>query len=321
MEESGRLRAFQPPFRFTSFFSPEDTLLCVIAAETAMARARSPGSATSPATEGVRIVELTSGSGLIGLRLLQIERQSTLLGLDSDPNASPIATENARLIHLEDRARFSQMDLMSSDVEPLLAKEKPHLLVCNPPYIPEPPGETLAPEAGAGPLGTAHIDRTLVLAQSSQPRALALSWCSLSDPEGVVRRAEESGYRLNSLFVVVLADGEYSGSVRKYLETLPTAFTNDLPATIKAVAPDGSATFAFMLLAGDFWPERRAKERQGPRATDVIGKLCARFADRGVPGLVGIRSPFPIRSWLLDRWDELLLRGLLHEVQPVTARG
>src|SRR5688572_1566854 len=36
IDEAGRLRAFLPPFRFSSFFSPEDTLLCAIAAEAAL---------------------------------------------------------------------------------------------------------------------------------------------------------------------------------------------------------------------------------------------------------------------------------------------
>jgi hypothetical protein len=284
-----------------------------------MARARSPGSATSPTTEGVRIVELTSGSGLIGLRLLQIEKQSTLLGLDVDPEAAIIATANARLLHLAERARFRQVNLWAGEAESLLEQEKPQLLICNPPYVPEPPDHPLAAEAGAGPRGTAHLERALDLTRASQPRALALSWCSLSDPEGVVRYAEESGYRLNSLFVAVLADGDYSGLVAPYLKTLPTAFMNDRPATLKIVAPDGSASFAFLLLAADFWPERRAKERVGPRASEIVGRVCARFAERGVPGLVGIRSPFPVRSWLLDRWDEVILRGFLHGPLSVMA--
>jgi hypothetical protein len=266
------------------------------------------------------MVELTSGSGLIGLRLLQLERQSTLVGLDIDPEAAAVANANARLFGLEERAQFRQMNLWSSDMESLLRKEMPQLIICNPPYVPEPPGRVLAREAGAGPLGTAHLERTLELTRASQPRALALSWCSLSDPEGIVRRAEEIGYRLNSLFVVVLADGEYSGAVAKYLRTLPTAFLDDRPATLKVVASDGSASFAFLLLAGDFWPERRAKERQGPRASEVIGRLCTRFAERGIPGLAGIKSPFPIRSWLLDRWDEVILRDFLHDPVPAMAQ-
>ncbi len=54
-EAAGRLERFVPPFRFTSFFAPEDTLLCVIAAEEALARVggepgpagREPGAAGS----------------------------------------------------------------------------------------------------------------------------------------------------------------------------------------------------------------------------------------------------------------------------------
>jgi hypothetical protein len=258
---------------------------------------------------------------LIGLRLLQIERQSTLLGLDLDPDAARIAAANARLAGLTDRARFREMDLWSTETESVLRKEMPHLLICNPPYVPEPAGRALAKEAGAGPDGTAHLERALELTHLSKPRALALSWCSLSNPGGVVRFAEEIGYRLNSLFIVVLADGEYSGAVTKYLRTLPTAFLNDRPQTLKIVAPDGTAQFAFLLLAGDFWPERRAKQRQGPRASDIVGKLCARFTERGIPGLAGIKSQFPIRSWLLDRWDEVILRGYLHGSLPAMAHG
>ena len=66
-----------------------------------------------------------------------------------------------------------------------------------------------------------------------RPRALALSWCSLSDPERVVREAEEAGYNLNSLFIVLIADGEYSGSVAGYLRTLDHAFLNDSPGSAR----------------------------------------------------------------------------------------
>src|SRR5687767_7303022 len=82
IDEAGRMRAYVPPFRFTSFFSPEDTLLCTIAAEAALARARTMRRLNGRALDPLRIAELTTGSGLVGLHLLRLEKGSRLIGLD-----------------------------------------------------------------------------------------------------------------------------------------------------------------------------------------------------------------------------------------------
>lgn len=311
LAEAGRLRAFTPPFRFTSFFSPEDTLLCVCASEAALSHARLPGAEMHPGSERTRIAELTSGSGLVGLHLLRVERNSTLLGLDIDGHAAGIASENADVLGLSARARFAQADLWSEDTVDMLAEAGPHLLVCNPPYVPE-PGEGGVPrEAGSGADGTAHLLRTLDLAGIVKPRAMALSWCSLSDPGLIVSEAEKTGYRLNSLFAAVIADGEYSGSVHGYLRTLPHAFMNNQPATMKAVAPDGSAAFAYLLMAGEFSLENPVVGVSGVNGK-VVETLCADFSRRGIQALVNPPTPFPVRASLLDRWDELRLRAFLH---------
>ncbi len=67
--EAGRMRAFVPPFSFTSFFSPEDTLLCAIASEAALAHARSLHRYEGRSLDPLRIAELTTGSSLVGLHL------------------------------------------------------------------------------------------------------------------------------------------------------------------------------------------------------------------------------------------------------------
>src|SRR5687768_9204203 len=92
-----------------------------------------------PAFRRYREPELTSGSGLVGLYLLGRDCNATLLGLDIDGGAIRVAGQNARLLGLAERARFAQSDLWSSSTLKLLAAEKPQLLVCNPPYVPEPP--------------------------------------------------------------------------------------------------------------------------------------------------------------------------------------
>ena len=305
IDEAGRLRAFLPPFRFSSFFSPEDTLLCAIAAEAALSRARKPGSA-------LRIAELTTGSGLVGLHLLRLEHGSTLAGFDVDEDAVETARANAAMLGLSRRARFDCVDLWSQDTVARLSEYQPHLLVCNPPYIPEPPDNPMAIEAGSGPDGTAHLLQTIEVASKVQPRAVALSWCSLSDPGAVIREAERAGYSLNSLFVVAIADGDYSGSVHSYLCGVEKSFLSERRETLKAVAPDGAARFAYLLMSGDF--SRGAPIRS---AASAVERICSDFAVSGIAALGDPVAPVPVRTWLLDRWDEMRLRAFLHGGVPL----
>ena len=311
LNEAGRLRTFVPPFRFASFFSPEDTLLCTIASEAALAHARSPRRASGWIQEPMRIAELTTGSGLVGLHLLLLEHGSRLIGLDVDPAAVSIAARNARLVGVHGRAKFDCADLWSDATVASLTAYRPHLIICNPPYVPEPAAGKIELEAGAGPDGTAHLMRTIELTEKIRPRAMALSWCSLSDPGKIVSEAESIGYSLNSLFVVAIADGEYSGSVHKYLRGLPGAFICEEPDTVEAVAPDGSGRFAYLLLAGDFSRVTRREDRD-EHSADAVERICGEFADHGISALRSPIAPVPVRTWLFDRWDELRLRAFLH---------
>jgi release factor glutamine methyltransferase len=309
-DEAWRLEPFVHPFTFSAFFSPEDTLLCVLAADAA----RNLLPAASP-----RIAELTSGSGLVGLYLICQDSGASLLGLDIDPEAARVAESNARMLGVSARAQFGQSDLWSTSTLELLETAKPHLLVCNPPYVPEPPGTTMQIEAGAGPHGTAHILRALELARSVllpvQPAALALSWCSLSDPAAVVTAAEAAGFRLCELFVSAIADGEYSGSVHSYLRDLDACFISEQPDTLATIASDGSARFAYLLFAGAFL---RSDTQQTASAT--VRGICEDFARDGVRTLAGRGAPFALHCSVLTRWDELRLRVLLHGQLPPSAR-
>ncbi|MEO5589429.1 MAG: methyltransferase [Gemmatimonadaceae bacterium] len=311
ISEAGRLRRFVPPFRFTSFFSPEDTLLCAVAAEAALARGRASRRKSGWQSTPMKIAELTTGSGLVGLHLLSLESGSHLVGFDVDPRATVTASNNANLLGFGQRARFACADLWSDDTLSALGDYRPNLIVCNPPYIPEPPGTSLQLEAGAAFDGTAHLIRTIELAERVRPRALALSWCSLSDPWKVIRRAQAAGYMLNSLYIVAIADGEYSGSVRDYLHTLRGAYLSELPEDVDAVAPDRSARFVYLLMAGDF-SRRDHSAVDLSAAPEVVERICRNFAREGLSSLRHPIAPFLVRTWLLDRWDELRLRASLH---------
>src|SRR5215212_7468077 len=308
LDEAGRLRAFVPPFRFTAFFSPEDTLLCVCASEAALAHARRQNKPSTWSRNTMRIAELTTGSGLVGLHLLMLEGGSRLVGFDVDPAAVEIAQKNARLLGLGRRARFECTDLWSDSTIAAMRDYSPDLIICNPPYVPERNDEKLEVEAGSGPDGTAHLMRAIELAQDLRPKAMSLSWCSLSDPSKVIDAAMTAGFSLNSLNIVAIADGEYSGSVRDHLRSLPHAYINEQDDTVSAVAPDGSGQFAYLLMAGDFSRE----SEPDARIARVVERICEQFEHEGLSSLVNNDAPIPVRAWILDRWDELRMRAFLH---------
>ena len=314
LDEAWRLQPFVPPFAFSAFFSPEDTLLSVCAADAArhLMVDSAIGSATHPA---FHVAELTSGSGLVGLYILGRECNATLLGLDIDSDAKLVAERNALLLGLTDRARFAQSDIWSPATLQLMEANRPQMIICNPPYVPEPPGTTMQVEAGAGADGTAHVMRALELTGRVRPDTLALSWCSLSYPAGVVRAAETTGYELDTLFVTAIADGEYSGTVHSYLQSLGECFINEQSETLDLIAPDPSARFAFLLLAGTF---RRRGLRPSVSAAAAVRQICDDFAHGGVPTLASATAPFDLHCSVLNRWDELQLRVLLHGGAPVT---
>jgi hypothetical protein len=342
LDEAWRLEPFVPPFVFSAFFSPEDTLLCVCAAEAA--RVLLPGGSSDTV---FRVAELTSGSGLVGLHLLRADPSARLLGLDIDAEAATIAGRNAEVLDLTERARFVTADLWAPTTIELLKTERPQLLVCNPPYVPEPPGRCMQIEAGAGPHGTAHILRALELARDARPQALALSWCSLADPARVVAAADAAGYDLHRLYVAAISDGEYSGSVHSYLRELGDCYINEQPDTLSVLASDGCARFGYLLLAGAFarreltheksqsadrdaapagveqsWPADGMSRHNGAAA--VVQRLCKDFERDGVNALSAYAettSPFPIHCSVLDRWAELSLRAMLHgEISRAAAK-
>lgn len=307
IDEADRMSAFVPPFRFTAFFSPEDTLLCAIASEAALARVRPAQSRNGRSRSEVRIVELTTGSGLVGLHLLRLDNAAKLTGLDIDPTAVETAASNARRLSLGRRSRFVSADIWTEASAAMLAAYEPHLLICNPPYVPEPPGDQLGIEAGAGPDGTAHLTRTIELAAAARPAAMALSWCSLSDPARIVHEAESIGYTLNSLYIVVISDGEYSGRVHAYLKSLPHAYISEERDTVDAVAPDGSGRFAYLLMAGDFSLGEAPVTR-----VPAVERIVRDFSRHGMRVLTNHDGAIPVQSWMLDRWDEVRLRASLH---------
>lgn len=88
----------------------------------------------------LRIVDFGTGTGAILLSLLHELPAATGLGVDKSPAALAVAAENARTTGLDGRARFHLGDWGNG------LESGFHILVSNPPYIPDHDIEALAPE-------------------------------------------------------------------------------------------------------------------------------------------------------------------------------
>ena len=94
---------------------------------------------------GMRVCDLGSGTGLLGLLLLQREPSLTVAGLELSPEAVELAERCAAANGLSDRMKSYRMDLR--DAPTRFATGSFDLIVSNPPYYPDgrgasPPGDT-----------------------------------------------------------------------------------------------------------------------------------------------------------------------------------
>ena len=105
--------------------------------ETALAAARRRGGATG---EGVRILDLGTGSGIVLVSLLAELAGASGVGIDLSPAALAVAQGNAERHGVASRARFAAGDWGAGLDGPF------DLVVSNPPYIPSADIAGLAPE-------------------------------------------------------------------------------------------------------------------------------------------------------------------------------
>jgi len=95
-----------------------------------------------PATQGLRLVDIGTGSGAISIALATQRPDLQVTTLDISPAALAIARENAATHQVADRIRFLESDLLSA-----VANEAPFdAIVSNPPYVPETDRATLHPQ-------------------------------------------------------------------------------------------------------------------------------------------------------------------------------
>ncbi|MCH4193078.1 MAG: peptide chain release factor N(5)-glutamine methyltransferase [Butyrivibrio sp.] len=95
--------------------------------------------------DGMRFMDLCTGSGCIALSLLHYTNDTTATATDISPEALEIAVQNAQQLKMADRVRFEKTDLFPEKAEKE-EKVRADLIISNPPYIPTEVIDTLAPE-------------------------------------------------------------------------------------------------------------------------------------------------------------------------------
>ena len=91
--------------------------------------------------DGMRVLDLCTGSGCIGLSILNYTNTTQAVCTDISASALSVAKENAQKLGLADRVSFLETDLFPEN-----NGEKFDVIVSNPPYIRSDVIETLAPE-------------------------------------------------------------------------------------------------------------------------------------------------------------------------------
>ena len=116
------------------------------------------------ASQGLRVVDVGTGSGAIALALAREVSNAEIHATDISPAALEIAKANAARLELRDRIRFHETDLLDG------LDGEFDIVISNPPYVGESEEDEVQLEVRkfeprnavfAGPLGTEVIDRLI----------------------------------------------------------------------------------------------------------------------------------------------------------------
>ena len=89
------------------------------------------------AEEGSCVFDFCCGSGCVGIALLLARPDLTCVSFDLSPHALALTEKNRKRFGLEDRLRIVKCDLLSEEAREWILREKPSLVLSNPPYLTE----------------------------------------------------------------------------------------------------------------------------------------------------------------------------------------
>lgn len=190
----------------------------------------------------MRVCDLCSGTGLLGLLLLQRQPELTVTGVELLQSAAALGTRTAAVNRLEGRLAVRVGDIRR--IRELLPPAGFDLVVCNPPYYPT--GAGRLPEAKAR--RAARSEATCTLAEVCAAASYLLPWggrfCLVHKPERLadlcctlrsagleLKRLRPVCFKAGNAPSLLLAEGRRGG--RPGVKTLPPLVLQN---------PDGSPT-------------------------------------------------------------------------------
>lgn len=106
--------------------------------------------------ETIKILDIGTGSGIIACmcakKLIEKNRKVEIIGVDISLNALNVAIDNMKKLNLTRSVMFRKSDLFSN------VKEKFHIIVSNPPYIPKKEYETIQKEVKFEPYEALFVE-------------------------------------------------------------------------------------------------------------------------------------------------------------------
>jgi len=94
--------------------------------------------------DGIKILDIGSGSGNIALALAKNLPNAEVVGIDVSEEAVELAKRNAELDELSSQVKFLKMDILDYDISK--TKDKFDIIVSNPPYVSDEEYQTLQKE-------------------------------------------------------------------------------------------------------------------------------------------------------------------------------
>jgi len=79
--------------------------------------------------------DLCCGSGCVGISLLKRREDLSCHSFDLSPEAISLSEKNMKRLGVSDRLCLEKRDVLSEDILALLLKERPSLVMANPPYL------------------------------------------------------------------------------------------------------------------------------------------------------------------------------------------
>ncbi|MBU4481166.1 methyltransferase [Patescibacteria group bacterium] len=174
----------------------------------------------------INLLEAACGSGLVALHLLKKGLVNQVEGFDLDFQAVERSIGNAKKLNCEHQSHFFSGDLFNIQGVLKNLKYSPHLLICNPPWIPIPKGLYTPRIIDGGINGTKFVPPIFKLAQKIGAGMISLNTSSLSFIEKIWEQVRYFKLQLIESIICFNYLGELTGrsEIKKHIKSLKYSF-------------------------------------------------------------------------------------------------